>query len=136
MKHLVMCSLVVAVSVVGPGITEPIHAQRSPAAPQRPPGVFLESEVGKPAKPLAGNPSPRFPEHLRLAELKGEVRAEFVVDTTGIPDTTSFKVLESTHGLFTAAVKTVLPSLRFAPAERGGKKVKQLVQMPFKFDTP
>ncbi len=45
----------------------------------------------------------------------------------------TFKVLKSTHDLFTQSVRTVLPNMRFSPAEIGGRKVKQLVQMPFPF---
>lgn len=45
----------------------------------------------------------------------------------------SFKVLKSSHDLFTAAVKNALPNMRFHAAEVGGKPVKQLVQMPFQF---
>jgi periplasmic protein TonB len=30
-------------------------------------------------------------------------------------------------------VKAALPNMKFYPAEVGGKKVKQLVQMPFQF---
>jgi protein TonB len=45
----------------------------------------------------------------------------------------TFKVLKSNHDLFTNAVKQSLPAMKFSPAEVGGKKVKQLVQMPFQF---
>ena len=44
-----------------------------------------------------------------------------------------FKVLKSTHDMFTNAVRAVLPNMKFYPAEVGGRKVKQLVQMPFQF---
>ena len=59
--------------------------------------------------------------------------AQFVVDTTGRAQPGSFKVLKSTHELFTLAVKNALPQMRFLPAEIGGRKVKQLVQQPFAF---
>ena len=49
------------------------------------------------------------------------------------PTCATFKVLKSTHDLFTNAVKAALPNMKFYPAEVGGKKVKQLVQMPFQF---
>ena len=62
-----------------------------------------------------------------------EVLAQFVVDTTGRADMSQFKVLKSTHDLFTNAVRSSLPQMKFYPAEVGGKKVKQLVQMPFQF---
>ena len=46
----------------------------------------------------------------------------------------TFKVLKSSHDLFTNAVKASLPNMRFYAAEVGGRKVKQLVQMPFQFN--
>ena len=45
----------------------------------------------------------------------------------------SFKVLKSSHQLFTQAVKDALPMMLFRPAEVGGEKVRQLVQQPFTF---
>jgi hypothetical protein len=42
-------------------------------------------------------------------------------------------VLKSTHDLFTAAVKEVVLRYKFTPAELAGRKVKQLVQLPFEF---
>jgi protein TonB len=45
----------------------------------------------------------------------------------------SLEILKSDHELFTAAVRNALPNMRFFPAEVGGKKVRQVVQMPFQF---
>ena len=45
----------------------------------------------------------------------------------------TFKVLKSSHDLFTNSVKSALANMKFYPAEVGGRKVKQLVQMPFVF---
>ncbi len=59
--------------------------------------------------------------------------AQFVVDTAGRVEMGSFKVLKSSHELFTSAVKTSLQNAKYLPAEVGGKKVKQLVQQPFQF---
>ena len=55
------------------------------------------------------------------------------MDTSGRADMSQFKVLKSSHDLFTNAVKSALVSMRFYPAEIGGRKVKQLVQQPFNF---
>ena len=63
----------------------------------------------------------------------GEMISQFVVDADGRYEPGSFKVLKSSHELFTQAVKNALPNMRFYPAEVGGKKVKQLVQQPFTF---
>jgi protein TonB len=65
--------------------------------------------------------------------VEGEVLAQFVVDTTGRADMSTFKVLKSSHELFTQSVRNVLPNMRFYPAEIGGRKVKQMVQQPFTF---
>jgi protein TonB len=70
---------------------------------------------------------------LRSANVEGEVLAQFVVDTLGRAGMQTFKVLKSSHDLFTNSVKSALSNMRFYPAEVGGRKVKQLVQMPFQF---
>ena len=95
--------------------------------------TYFEFQVEKQVAPLPNNPGPRYPDMLRSANVEGEVLAQFVVDTTGRADMSSFKVLKSSHDLFTNAVKSALANMRFYPAEVGGRKVKQLVQMPFQF---
>ncbi len=95
--------------------------------------TYFEFQVEKQVAPAPNNPSPRYPDMLRSASVEGEVLAQFVVDTTGRVDMSTFKVLKSSHDLFTAAVRQVLPQMRFYPAEIGGRKVKQLVQLPLTF---
>jgi len=96
--------------------------------------TYFEFQVEKQVQPFPGQSGPRYPDMLRSANVEGEVLAQFVVDTTGRADMATFKVLKSTHDLFTNAVKATLPNMKFYPAEVGGKKVKQLVQMPFQFN--
>jgi TonB family protein len=61
------------------------------------------------------------------------VRATFVVDTTGSVDTASVRVLESDDPQFTESVLTALGGMRFRPATRGGRAVRQLVEQRFNF---
>ena len=96
--------------------------------------TYFEFQVEKQVSPYPGNPAPRYPDMLRSANVEGEVLAQFVVDTTGRADMSQFKVLKSSHDQFTNAVKNALTRMKFYPAEVGGKKVKQLVQMPFQFN--
>jgi periplasmic protein TonB len=96
--------------------------------------TFFDFQVEKQVAPYPGNASPRYPDMLRSANVEGEVLAQFVVDTTGRADMSTFKILKSTHDLFTSAVKSALPNMKFYAAEVGGRKVKQLVQMPFQFN--
>jgi TonB family protein len=95
--------------------------------------TYFEFQVTKQVSLQPGNPSPRYPDALRTANVEGQVLAQFVVDTLGHADMAEFKVLKSDHDLFTATVKNVLPMTKFSPAELNGHKVKQLVQMPFQF---
>lgn len=96
--------------------------------------TYFEFQVEKQVQPMPGNSPPRYPDMLRSANVEGEVLAQFVVDTTGRADMSTFKVLKSSHDLFTAAVRSALPNMKFYAAEVGGRKVKQLVQMPFQFN--
>ncbi|MEO6778753.1 MAG: energy transducer TonB [Gemmatimonadaceae bacterium] len=93
--------------------------------------TYFEYQVEKQASQLSGSAAPNYPETLRNAGIEGEVDAQFVVDTTGRGE--QLKIIKSTNELFTAAVKSAFPRMRFSPAEIGGKKVKQLVQQPFTF---
>jgi len=94
---------------------------------------YFEFQVEKQVQTAAGSPPPRYPDMLRSANIEGEVLAQFIVDTTGRYETGSFKVIKSSHDLFTTAVRNALPNMKFYPAEIGGRKVKQLVQQPFTF---
>lgn len=95
--------------------------------------TYFEFQVEKQVQALPNQAGPRYPDMLRSANVEGEVLAQFVVDTTGRAEMGTFKVLKTSHDLFTNAVKATLPQMRFYPAEVGGRKVKQLVQMPFQF---
>lgn len=107
-----------------------------PAEPQRMNAdqTFFEFQVEKQATPMRGNPAPRYPDELRKALVEGEVLVQFVLNTDGTPDMATLKVLRSDHVLFTDAVRSSLPDMRFYPAQVGGRAVKQLVQMPFQFN--
>ena len=59
---------------------------------------------------------------------------EFVVDTLGAVEAGSLQMLQSDHEQFSAAVGRVVPTLRFLPAEVKGRKVRQRVRLPFRFD--
>lgn len=105
------------------GGTAPVNADQT----------YFEFQVEKQVAPVPGNAPPRYPDMLRSANVEGEVLAQFVVDTTGRAELSTFKVLKSSHDLFTNAVRAALSNMRFYAAEVGGRKVKQLVQMPFQF---
>lgn len=94
------------------------------------------SQVEKPALQRSGNPSPRYPSVLESSRVEGSVLAQFVVDTLGRVDMSTFRVVESTNDLFSASLRSTLDKWRFYPAEAGGHKVRQIVQLPLKFVAP
>jgi outer membrane biosynthesis protein TonB len=95
--------------------------------------AYKEYQLTKMARQVQNGFSPVYPASLNAAGVEGEVLASFVVDTLGRSDTTSFKVLKSTDPLFSAAVRTWLPNAQFIPAEISGRKVREVVQLPFVF---
>ena len=96
-------------------------------------GVFDANRVEKQAALIAGSATPRYPEVLRSSGVEGQVLAQFVVDESGRAEVDSVRFLRSDNRLFEDAVRNVLPRLRFTAAEIGGRRVRQLVQMPFVF---
>jgi protein TonB len=65
--------------------------------------------------------------------VEGQVLVQFIVDERGRPDMASFKVIKSSDAAMTESVRKAVSEMFFFPAEAGGQKVKQLVQVPFNF---
>ena len=80
--------------------------------------------------------APIYPDSLLRAGVDGRVLAEFVVDSAGEPEMETFGEVVSTHVRFTDAVRRAVAQASFTPAVVGGRKVRQLVQMPFRFVAP
>lgn len=97
------------------------------------PGAFNAFEVDVEVVAIAGTVRPQYPDMLRSSGTEGEVIAQFIVNEKGRADRKSFRVLSSTHPLFSAAVSRALPQMRFKPAKIAGKPVSQLVQQQFVF---
>lgn len=131
---LAAATVAVACSVDSP---EGVTASRSVSEPaELNNGPYFEYQVEQPVIAANGNRVPVYPAALEKAHVSGQVLVQFVVNTDGSADMGSFKVLKSSNDLFTQSVKDVLVSMRFVPAEVGGEKVRQVVQMPFGFKVP
>jgi TonB family protein len=72
-----------------------------------------------------GNPAPRYPDMLRSAGVEGSVVVEVSTDANGIPDTSSMRVVASTHDLFAASVRQALAKWHLSPRAN--------VRLPFLF---
>jgi type VI secretion system protein VasI len=101
--------------------------------PQSSDQPLFDFQVEKPAAAAPSNQPPAYPAELRATKIEGQVIAKFVVDTMGKAEMNTFEILKSDHPLFTQAVRASLQNMHFFPAELGGRKVRQLIQMPFVF---
>ena len=115
------------------GVAKGVAGGKGPVNQDQP---YFEFQVEKPVLAREGNPTPSYPSMLESGRVEGEVLVQFVVDTAGRAEMSSFKVLKATNDLFASSVRKVLPNMKFYPAEVGGHKVRQLVQMPFGFKVP
>jgi protein TonB len=95
--------------------------------------VYLAAELDQPVERDPMSAGPIYPEELRVKNVEGQVVAEWIVDSTGLADTASFRLIESTHPLFTRAVRETLSGMMFRPAQLMGKPVRQLVRQQFRF---
>jgi len=95
-------------------------------------GPYMEFQVEKPVEKIGGE-APEYPSQLKDNGVEGSVIAQFVVNESGRYESGTLKILSSSNPAFSAAVKEALPRMKFSAAQIGGKKVQQLVQMPFQF---
>lgn len=123
------CSSRISDVIVGP---KPEVGERA-STPVNADQPYFEFQVNKTARQIPGTGRLRYPDVLRVANVEGEVLAQFIVTANGDVEPGTFKELRSSDALFTEAVKANLPSMKFYPAEVKGVRVKQLVQQPFTF---
>jgi TonB family protein len=95
--------------------------------------VFSVLEVDEGVERYEGSAAPAYPSDLLAVGTEGVVQAIYVVDSTGAVDTTTVEVIVSDDPRFTESVLTALAHMRFRPAKRAGKSVRQQVQQQFRF---
>jgi protein TonB len=95
--------------------------------------VFSVLEVDEMVERYDGSAAPAYPPDLLAMGTEGSVRAQYVVDTTGRVDTTTIEVVLSDDARFTESVRAALAAMRFRPAKREGRPVRQLVEQNFHF---
>ncbi len=97
-------------------------------------GAADQSTGPQRARLIGELPTPRVPEE--VADIEGEVRVRFNVDTEGRPIMSSLSVVNSPNALLTTAVRKVIPGIRFEPARTSGadsRVVGDVVEIGFRF---
>ncbi len=97
--------------------------------------VFTADQVQQPAQlDTAEMLDLRYPDGMRRAKTAGEAVVEFVVDTAGRVEWETVGVVAATHPEFAEAARMAARTARFLPAQRAGRVVRQLVQLPLRWD--
>jgi outer membrane biosynthesis protein TonB len=94
---------------------------------------FTLVDVDTAAQRLPESAAPRYPLKMLERRVEGQAIVQFVVDTTGFADPSSFRVVLATHPEFAESVLEALPDMRFSTARIGTAKVRHLVELPFNF---
>ncbi len=95
-------------------------------------GVYLPSLV-QDAPELLSAPTPAYPPLLRAAGVQGQVIVMAVVDTLGLAESGSVRIVRSDNPGFDVAALATVRAARFRPARIYGRAVRVLVQVPVVF---
>jgi TonB family protein len=137
-RLLVVC---LALAAAGALACSTRYAADLTTAPSMPSSLRAASQAGTvprqqgavSVRAVPGSTAPRYPDILRQSGVEGEVTVAFVVDSSGVADAGSLKIVASSHQLFSNAVRNALPEMKFLPAEVNGRKVRQLARQTFLF---
>lgn len=116
------------------GVSESIRRPATDSAMSAGDDVYTVFQVDNAAQISAGSAVPQYPPDLLAKRIRGKVIVRFIVDSSGVADIQSIEVLDSSAPQFEESVRAALPRMRFSPARLNGKRVRQLVEQPFRFD--
>lgn len=78
--------------------------------------------------------APAYPTLMRMKGIEGFATMRFVIDSTGLIDMATVTLMNASHAEFVQAVREAMPRMRFRPAMMGPQAVRQLSELPFKFE--
>ena len=97
--------------------------------------LYSQTEVDTPAR-IVTVPEPEYPDSLRGAGVSGSAVIEFIIDAEGRLNRESIGVVSATHPRFGDAVRAAVLEATFTAAQKGGRSVAQLYQLPVTFTAP
>lgn len=83
--------------------------------------------------PTSWNRPPAYPSTEQAYGVTGEVRLAFVVDSTGVVDRTTIRVLRASTREFADAAVRAVSDYRFIPEELNCRRLAIVVEEPFVF---
>lgn len=81
----------------------------------------------------ATSAAPEYPETMALRRVEGGAVLRFVIDSTGLIDMATVRVMSATHSAFARSVLEAMPKMKFRPASIAGHPVRLLVEQTFSF---
>jgi hypothetical protein len=112
-------------------------AQTCPPAPPKTGGtVWFESQVDSAARFIQEGaliPHPVESSTARKSNSSDFALVQFVVDTTGVPNVKSFRILAQPEGMIADSVTAAVARWRFHAAMASGCRVPQLIQTPIRW---
>ncbi len=128
-------SIAAKAAAVGSHVGIPV-IQAGPAPLNQRRATFADDQANAPlrARLIGELPTPKVPP--QVSDVEGEVRVRFNVDSLGRPVLESFSVVSSPNPLLTAAVRKLIPGMRFEPARTAGpdaRNIGDIVQIGFQF---
>ncbi|HKR07781.1 MAG TPA: tetratricopeptide repeat protein [Gemmatimonadaceae bacterium] len=129
-------SVAARAAAVGSHTTDPVNVQTTLSSVNQRRATFDDEQSNAPqrARLIGELPTPKVP--AQVMDVEGEVRVRFNVDSLGRPVLESFSVVSSPNPLLTAAVRKVIPGMRFEPARSAGpdsRSIGDVVQIGFQF---
>ena len=129
-------SVAAKAAAVGNHAGDVVSFQPSPSSVSQHRATFSEEPTtsAQRARLIGELPTPKVPP--QVADVEGEVRVRFNVDSLGRPVVETFSVISSPNPLLTAAVRKVIPGMLFEPARTAGpdaKAIGDVVQIGFQF---
>ena len=129
-------SVAAKAATVGSHTSDPVNVQTTLNAVNQRRATFDDDQSSGPqrARLIGELPTPKVPP--QVTDVEGEVRVRFNVDSLGHPVLETFAVVSSPNPLLTAAVRKVLPGMRFEPARTAGpdsRRIGDVVQIGFQF---
>jgi TonB family protein len=102
------------------------------------PKVYPDPPLGIDRLPmvLPDNPPVRYPKSLRRSRKEGMVIVSVLIDTTGLADPSTIRVVQSNDTAFTTAVVETIPHMHFLPAMARGRKIRETVSLSYVFTWP
>jgi hypothetical protein len=82
---------------------------------------------------LPENPKPNYPVDMLRQAIEAQFVVYYVIDSTGLVDTSTIEIPASVRTAFAEAVKLALSQWHYYPAHRNGRAVRQFVGQEFMF---